>query len=329
MLNGLYVMDAPNFDVVYGPAERAAIERHLRIPPDSYAADQLTPEILADVDVLLTSWGAPTLTAELLAAAPKLALVLHGAGSVKTIATDESWDRGVRIGSAGSVIADSVAEFVFAQVVYALKHGWRYVLRSRESNAPAPRTMAELGANGAVIGLASLGAAGRATARLLSNIEVTLQAYDPFADPAVAAELGVRLVSLAELFATSDVVSLHLPLLPETVNLITPDLVRSMKPDTTLINTARGGVLDEPGLIDVLRERPDLFAVLDVTEPEPPVPGSPLFSLPNVVVTPHLAGSLGQERRRLGRVVAEELDRYVRGLPLAFEVSRAAFARAA
>src|SRR5690349_10392672 len=94
-----------NFDIVYGPAERAAIDGLLRIPSRSYEPEELTPELLADVDVFLTSWEGVTLTPEVLADAPKLALVLHGAGSVRKIATDASWDRGVRISSAGYVIA--------------------------------------------------------------------------------------------------------------------------------------------------------------------------------------------------------------------------------
>lgn len=322
--NGLYVMHLNRFDNVYGPDERAAIERHLRVPVPPLAAGDLTPELLSDVEVLVTSWGAPRLDAELLAAAPNLALVLYGAGSVKSVVTPESWARGVRITAAAAANAIPVAEFAVAQIIYALKHGWRYVLRSRELAATASRTP-ELGVYGTVVGLTSLGATGRATARLLANLDVVVQAYDPH-----AAEIpGVRLVGLAELFATSDVVSLHTPLLPETRHLVGTALLESMKPDATLINTARGGLVDEAALVDVLRRRPDLFAVLDVTDPEPPVDGSPLFQLPNVVITPHLAGALGNERRRLGALMAEELGRYVAGEPLHHEITEAVLARLA
>jgi phosphoglycerate dehydrogenase-like enzyme len=158
---------------------------------------------------------------------------------------------------------------------------------------------------------------------------LVLQTYDPYVDPAVASTLGVRLVSLAELFATSDVVSLHAPVLPATRKVVGTDLLRSMKHDATLINTARGALIDEDALIAVLRERADLFAVLDVTDPEPPLPGSPLFTLPNVVVTPHLAGTLNTERRRHGRLMAEELARFVAGQPLQHEVFEAGQARSA
>jgi phosphoglycerate dehydrogenase-like enzyme len=328
MLNGLYVMDPNRFDDVYGPEARAAIERHLAIDSPPLTRDRLTPDVLTGLEVLVTGWGAPKLDTELLAAAPKLSLVLYGAGSIRPMVTPEMWARGVRVTSAATANAEPVAEFALSQILYALKHGWRYVLAARAAAASAPRGP-ELGAYGATVGLVSLGATGRATARLLAHHHLDVQAYDPYADPAQAEELGVRLVGLAELFATSDVVSLHAPLLPDTRAMVGTPLLESMKPDATLINTARGGLIDEPALVDVLRRRGDLFAVLDVTDPEPPVPGSPLFELPNVVVTPHLAGTLGAERRRLGRAMADELARYVAGQPLHHEITEAAMEKLA
>jgi phosphoglycerate dehydrogenase-like enzyme len=320
---GLYVMEPRWFDDVYGPAERASIERHLDIATPPLAAAGLTPDLLADVTVLVTGWGAPRLDAELLAAAPKLRLVLYGAGSVRPVVTADSWARGVRITCGAVANAEAVAEFALSQILYALKHGWRYVLESRRAGRAVPRRD-EGGVAEALVGLTSLGAAGRATAVLLARHGVRLQAYDPHVDPAVAAALGVRLVDLPTLFATSRVVSLHTPLLDSTRHLVTGDLLAAMPADAVLVNTARGGLVDEHALVDVLRRRPDLFAVLDVTDPEPPPPGSPLFSLPNVVVTPHLAGSLGLECRRMGQAMADELDRYVRGEPLRYEVVESA-----
>jgi phosphoglycerate dehydrogenase-like enzyme len=329
MLNGLYVMDLARFPDVYGDDERAAIEKSVRITSAPLSPAELTPELVAEVDVLVTAWGGPQLTESILDQAPRLKLVLYGAGSVRSIVTPESWARGVRVTTANAVIAEAVAEFTLAQVLYALKHGWRYVLGARSGASSLPRATNEPGANGSVVGLMSLGATGRATARLLARHDVLLQAYDPFVDPAVASSLGVRLVSLEELFATSDVVSLHAPVLDETRKIVDTSLLPAMRNDATLINTARGALIDEDALIATLQDRPDLFAVLDVTDPEPPVPGSPLFSLPNVVVTPHLAGTLNTERRRQGRLMAEELARYVAGEPLQHEIFESGQARSA
>ncbi|PZG52947.1 oxidoreductase [Spongiactinospora gelatinilytica] len=273
---------------------------------------------MAEVDVLCTSWGAPRLGAALLAAAPRLSLVLHAAGSVRAFVTPEFWARGVPLVSAYRANAVPVADFTAAQIVYALKQGWRHVLAARERRAPvAP--MPAPGTYGARVGLLSLGAVGRLVAGRLAALDVEVIAHDPYADPATA---GVPLTGLAELFSTCDVVSVHTPLLPETAGLVGASLLRSMRRGATLINTARGRIIDEPALVEVLTERPDLFAVLDVTDPEPSVPGSPLFTLPNVVVTPHLAGSLGAERARLGALVTDELERFAAGLPLEHALTR-------
>ena len=137
-----------------------------------------------------------------------------------------------------------------------------------------------------------------------------------------AAALGLRLVTLEELFARCDVVSLHVPLLPSTRGLVTARLVASMKPNATLINTARGAIL-EPAVVSVLSQRPDLQAVLDVTDPEPLPAGSLLRSLPNVTLTPHVAGSVGRECRRLGDMMVDELRRFVAGQPLQWPVDLA------
>ncbi len=323
MAEGLYVMDQARFGTVYGAPERERIESLLTVsrPPLDAAALLAAPEALAGVDVLLTGWGAPVLDGDLLDAAPRLGLVLYAAGSIRKIVSEEFWRRGIPIVSAYAMNAIPVAEFTVAQIVYALKDGWRYVLEARATRRPVPRGVPP-GAYGSTVGVLSLGAIGRSVCERLAPYDVRVQAYDPFAEPAVAARLGVTLVGLAELFATSDVVTVHTPLLPETHGLVSEELVAAMKPGATLINTARGAVVDEPGLVRVLERRPDLFAVLDVTDPEPPAAGSPLFTLPNVVVTPHIAGSLGPECRRMAALVAGELERWLAGQPLRWAVGR-------
>jgi phosphoglycerate dehydrogenase-like enzyme len=110
------------------------------------------------------------------------------------------------------------------------------------------------------------------------------------------------------------------PLLPETVGMIRGAHLASMKEGATFINTARGALVHEAELVMVLRQRPDLQAVLDVTDPEPPPADLPLYSLANVMLTPHIAGALDGECRRLGRVMVEELGRCLRGATLHGEV---------
>jgi phosphoglycerate dehydrogenase-like enzyme len=159
---------------------------------------------------------------------------------------------------------------------------------------------------------------GRLVRERLRPFDLRVVANDPFVTPEEAHVLGVDLMSLGDLFASSDVVSL----LPETEGMILGSHLASMKRNATLINTSRGAVVREAEMVEVLGERPDLWAVLDVTHPEPPEPDSRLYNRPNVVLTPHIAGSLGNECRRMGRLVVDELRRYVAGEPLKHEITR-------
>jgi phosphoglycerate dehydrogenase-like enzyme len=161
----------------------------------------------------------------------------------------------------------------------------------------------------------------RRVIQLLKAFDVDCIVYCPFLTETDAADLGIESCSLAEVFRRSDVVSIHTPLLPQTKGLIDGELIASMKEGATLINTARGAVVKEAEMVEVLRRRRDLSAVLDVCDPEPPPAQSPLVRLPNVTLTPHISGSLGPECSRLGRYMVEELTRYLEGQPLRWQIT--------
>ena len=163
---------------------------------------------------------------------------------------------------------------------------------------------------------------GRLVRERLRPFDLRVVAYDPYVTPEEARVLGVDLMPLEDLFASSEVVSLHTPWLPETEGMIRGSHLASMKRNAILINTSRGAVVREAEMVEGVKQRPDLWAVLDVTHPEPPEPGSRLYDLSNVVLTPHIAGSLGSECRRMGRLVVDELRRYVAGEPLKHEITR-------
>jgi phosphoglycerate dehydrogenase-like enzyme len=168
-----------------------------------------------------------------------------------------------------------------------------------------------------------MGMIGRHVRKLLQAFDLQVIAYDPFLTEAQAKALAVERCSLEELFRSADVVSLHTPLLPETTGMVTGEHLASMKPYASFINTSRGAIVREAEMIEVLQRRPDLHAILDVTYPEPPVEGSPLYTLPNVILTPHIAGALAmKETMRMGEFMADELERYVQGQPLRYAISR-------
>lgn len=317
----LLVMEERRRDDVYPEAVLKEIETlvDLREPltRERLAED---PAALEGVEILLSGWGAPVLDSVLLGHARNLRAVLVAAGSVRPLTTPEFWARELPIVSAAAANAVPVAEFTLAQVLLGLKqvHRISREIRERRAYPPDPRVA---GAYRSRVGLLGLGEIGALVASHLRGFDVDVLASDPVVDPATAESLGVRLVGLDELFATCPVVSLHAPLLPETEGLVDGELVARMGIGATLINTARGAVVDEPSVVPVLRERPDLTAILDVTWPEPPEPDSPLYTLPNVVLTPHLAGALGAERARMGELVAAELRRFVLGEPLQHAVA--------
>jgi phosphoglycerate dehydrogenase-like enzyme len=210
--------------------------------------------------------------------------------------------------------------YTLAQILFCLKRGWQYAVKYRQERHPV--RIPAPGTYGAIIGIVSLGAIGRMVVEALRPFEFKVIAYDPFVKPEDVRALGVEMVSLAEVFQQSDVVSLHTPWLKETEGLITGAHLASMKPNTTFINTARGAVVREAEMLAVLARRSDLFAVLDVTYPEPPDPDSPLFTLPNVLLTPHIAGPIAGECGRNGQFMLAELERYLAGEPLKYAITR-------
>ena len=321
--NAVYLINQADAPDVFGPDEHRDLlnEVNFLLPPMEPAEVLKQHAALRRVEVIFSGWGAPKLDEHTLALMPNLRAVFHAAGSVKFMTSDAFWARDIRISSAVQKNAIPVAEFTLSQIIFCLKHGWQRVAQYRVKKTYERNLPHMPGAYHSTVGLLSLGHTGRLVAERLRMLEVNIIAYDPFTPPSDAAALGVELVSLEKVFASADVVSCHTPLLPNTTRMLRRHHFAAMKPGATFINTARGAVVHEPELISVLKERPDLFAVLDVTDPEPAAADSPLFTMPNVVVTPHIAGSLGHECRRLGRMMIEEFQRYRRGEPLLGEVT--------
>lgn len=282
---------------------------------------------LESIDVLVSGWGTPSLDAAVLARMPKLRFVAHAAGSVRPIVTDHLWRRGIRVSSAVAANARPVVDFTLAQIQLALKNTWRLTFGGRFGTEPRPPAPGSVrGADGATIGLIGLGHIGLMVADGLRDRDVRVLAYDPFCTEPPD---GVHLVDLPDLMAASDVASVHAPLIDATRGMIDAALLRRMPADSTLINTARGAVIDTGDLVAVMRERDDLVALLDVTDPEPLPPEHPLLALDNVYITPHIAGSLGTEEARLGALAASEVAAYLRGESLGHEVLEKNLSRSA
>jgi phosphoglycerate dehydrogenase-like enzyme len=321
----LFVMDPQFFPLLFGPAERACLNQLVQAPHEPMSAAEFesagTP--LADVEFIIGSWGMPVMSETLLTRMPRLQAIFYAAGTVKSVVSEAVWTRGIRVTNASWVNALPTAEFAFAAIIFSLKRAWSSMALLKRHRTFERYTTAVPGTFGSTVGLLSLGKVGRHVAERLATLDVKVIGYDPFVPESEAQELGVTLGSLEEVFATADVVSCHMPLTEETQRSLGHELFASMKSGATFINTARGTIVRESELIAVLTARPDLFAVLDVMEAEPPRPNCPLLQLPNVVATPHIAGSVGMECRRMGMMMVDELERFLARQPLKGEVLRA------
>ena len=323
MTKALFLLHPAAYDQIYGPPEREAIAQLVDVyaPLQTRESIRQNPAILREAEVILSGWGMATLDEAFQAATPNLKAVFYGAGTIKSLVTDSFWKRGIIITSSYAANAVPVIEFTLAQIILSLKRGWHYALSIKREGHYVPRTPVP-GAFESTVGIISLGMIGRGVCQRLQALDVKVIAYDPFVSAEEMAELGVEACSLETVFRRADVVSLHTPWLKETEGLITGAHLAAMKPEATFINTARGAIVREAEMIAVLQQRPDLYALLDVTYPEPPAAGSPLYSLPNIVLTPHIAGSLDSECRRMGQLAVDQLRKYLNGEPLEWAITQ-------
>ena len=281
------------------------------------------PEKFRSAELLFSTWGMPSFSeAEIRDCFPSLECVFYAAGSVQKFARP-FLSSGVKVFSAWAANGVPVAEYTVAQIVLAGKGFFAHTRlmqkeRTKEAKALTKRYPGNYGEN---IGLIGCGMIGSMVAERLKDYELGVLVYDPFLSTEKAKRLNVITVSLDELFRTCRVISNHLANNEQTKGILNYGHFSSMLPYATFLNTGRGAQVVEDDLVRALRERPDLTAVLDVTFPEPPVPSHPFYSLENCFLTPHVAGSLGNEVVRMAEYMCEEAHCYLAAEPCLYEVS--------
>lgn len=285
-------------------------------------ADARAAALLGSAEVLVGHWGCPTLTAEVLAAAPRLGLFAYAAGTVKWQVTDAVWERGITVTSAAAANAVPVAEYTVAMILLANKGVLLFRERQRDPRAAVPLDASAVGNHGRRVGLVGASLVGRRVIELLAPYDLTVAVYDPFLAEAEATALGVEKVDdLDALCASVDVLSLHAPDVEATRGMIGGAQLARLRDGTTLLNTARPALVDQDALEAELRSG-RIAAILDVTTPDPLPSEHPLVALPNVFVTPHVAGAMGNELFRLADLAVEEVERFARGEPPLHPVQR-------
>ncbi|WKX69178.1 hydroxyacid dehydrogenase [Streptomyces sp. XD-27] len=328
----LFAMTPGHVSRLFPPEVLDRVRRSVEIDPALVADDFADPrarEALARAEVLITGWGCPRLDEAVLDAAPELRAVLHAAGSVKGFTTPAVWERGIAVSSAASANALPVAEYTLAMVLLAGKDVFAQRDRYRARRAfPFGEIVPGVGNLGRRVGVIGASRIGRRLIELLRPFDLRVGLADPHVDEAAAAALGVPLLPLDDLLRTSDIVTVHAPQTPETHHLIGRRELALMPDGSVLLNTARGSLVDHAALVEELRGG-RISAILDVTDPEPLPVDSPLFDLPNAFVTPHVAGSQGNELARLGHTVTEELERLLTGRELAHRIDPAELERTA
>jgi phosphoglycerate dehydrogenase-like enzyme len=317
-------------DALFPPALRARLTELAECDPDLVITDfARAPVALAGADVLLTGWGCPRIDATVLDRMPRLRLVAHAAGTVKGHVDPVCWERGVQVTTAASANAVPVVEFALAQILLAGKDLLGATARYA-AGAPRPAHEGEplVGNYGRVVGIIGASTIGRGVLERLRTFDLRLLLADPTVTAEEAGRLGAELVPLDTLMARSDVVSLHAPLLPGTVGMVGAAQLAALRDGATFINTARGPIVDHQALRrELVSGR--ISAMLDVTDPEPLEPGDELFGLPNVLLTPHIAGSMGNELHRMAALALDEVERLAAGVPLRHPVRLEDLARMA
>lgn len=277
---------------------------------------------LRDCEFIFSTWGMPVFTKEEIKEYfPSLRAVFYSAGTVQYFAKP-FLDSGIRVFSAFAANAVPVAEYTFAQISLATKG----FFQSAKNYRPLlPRSFAFASSSPGnfkcKVGLAGLGAIGQAVAEKLQALDVEVFAYDPFVPEERARELGVTLCSLETLFGECDVISNHLANKKELKNIFNYSLFRKMKKHSTFINTGRGAQVAEYSLALSLLLHPSRTFVGDVIKNEYFPYINPLFWCHNAVLTPHIAGSTGQEPQRMAYYMMAELEHFLSDGDTQYEIT--------
>ena len=310
-----------SLDIVYGNGRKDRLAEFCDLYPVIISAENFDAHVqnLRSVEVIFSTWGMPTLNATQLAKLPSLKAVFYAAGSVKFFA-EPFLRKQVLVISAWAANAIPVAEFTVSQILLATKGYFRNI---RDCTTPEGHKNAFVGVGnyGTTIALLGAGMIGRKVIEQLAPLHLNVLVFEPFLSVEDAAKLGIEKVTLEEAFARGHVVSNHLANVPETKGLLRALHFQALPENGVFLNTGRGATVIESDLVTVLEQRPDLTALLDVTDPEPPLADSAFYRLPNVFLSSHIAGSIGGEVNRMADTVIEEFLAWQNGKPLRYEAT--------
>ena len=302
---------------VYSEETIKLLEKEAELSRTVYNKEYLknNKEKFAHTEYIFSTWSMTQLSEdEIREYLPSLKAVFYAAGTVQYFARP-FLNCGIGVYSAWAANAVPGAEYTVAQIVLANKGFYRASAVMKAGNPTAARDISKgyIGNFGANIGIIGAGMIGKLVIEMLKAYKLNVLVFDPFLPQEKAEELGVKKCGLEELFESCQVVSNHLANNEQTKGMLNGALFEKLPQNATFLNTGRGAQVVESELAEVLEARPDVVAILDVTEPEPPLENSPFYTLPNCILTPHIAGSSGKEVNRMAEYAAEEFLRYKNG----------------
>nr|BAL57191.1 2-hydroxyacid dehydrogenase [uncultured prokaryote] len=291
-------------------------------PEDAIGFPQPLLEFLPEAEGLITLLT-DRVDAKLLEHAPKLRVVSNMAVGVDNIDLQACQARGIAVGNTPGVLTEATADLTLALILSAARNLPQAAADARcgKWKTWSPTGWLGLELNGAILGILGMGKIGQAVARRAHAFGLHILYTSPHAHAEVEHALGARRVTLETLLESSDILSLHCPLTPETRGLIDEAALRRMKPQAILVNVARGPVVVTEALVRALREGWIAGAALDVTDPEPLPPDHPLYSLPNCLIVPHIGSATWETRRRMAAMACENLLAGLGGRPLPYAVT--------
>ena len=299
------------------------LREYVDIEKKIYCAEDLCEPAVKDAEYVFATWGMAGLSEEQIGTyMPRLRRVFYAAGSVQDFARP-FLSSNVAVHSAWAANAVPVVEYTVAQIVLSNVGFYQAPMWYRQKGYDAAHeTCWALPGNYRVkVGIIGCGMIGSMVCERLKQYKMEVLVSDPFASDEKLAALGAKRATLEEIFSQCQTISNHTANLPQTVGMLNGKLFDLMLPTATFINTGRGAQVVEEDLIAALEAEPARTAVLDVTWPEPVDPNGKLANLPNVIITPHIAGSSGNEIERMGEYMADELQRFMTGEDVLYSVS--------
>lgn len=303
--------------------ERDNLNKTFEMIDDVTSIEELkTRNDLRNVEIIFSTWGMFSLSKEEIKAyLPNLKAIFYAAGTVQYFAKP-FLELGIKVFSAWQANGTPVSEVTFAQIILANKGFYRRQVTNPNEWNNSDKENHYPGNYKTNVGILGAGSIGKKVIKLLKNTDLNVIVFDPFLSYEQANELGVTKMDLVDVFKSCHIISNHIANNEQTKNIIDSKCFDNMQDDAIFINTGRGAQVDKEAFINAMKTHPNRLALVDVLDPnEPPKDGDPIFECPNIIVSPHIAGSIGNEYKRMADFMYNEALQYINNKQTNYEVT--------